>query len=53
MADAAQGYELRLINDNTAFMFGVFPALMFMRNPSDTCVDVQDGPAAQRHVNDP
>jgi hypothetical protein len=48
-----QGSELRLINDNTTFMNGVFQALMFMQNPSDTCLDVHDGAASQHHVNDP
>jgi hypothetical protein len=46
-----QGAELRLISDNTTFMFGVFSALMYMRKPSDTCVDVHDGAASQHHVN--
>jgi hypothetical protein len=34
-------------------MFDVFPALMFMRNPSDTGVDVHDVAATQHHVNNP
>jgi hypothetical protein len=48
-----QGSELRSLNANTTFMNGVFQALMFMRNPSDTCLDVNDGAATKDHVDDP